>query len=121
MALRKDTKKYKRLVFEYCTARGTVEYRKIDVKNAETALEESKKAFAELPAEIQSNENIKRWYNTHIDILKTSLSLSRGALEERKKLVELYEPQLLSDYKADVDKLYELNKGVLFEEDVVVV
>ena len=119
--LSKDTKKYRRLVYEYIKLRKEQEFYEKKVGESEAELIKEKLLLNSLD---NVPDFVQRWYGNTVSMINLSMGCNKSFIEGAIKKLEPIKDEILSNYDTDLDRLLELNKNKdWFEisEDTVIV
>ena len=102
---RKDTKKYKELVDDYCESRMSLESNKETVEEMKANLEKEQEAFDNLPN--KDDKHIKSWFKTYTTATKLSVENLTNMIESVEEKINEQGKTLVEDYEEDLDQLYK--------------
>lgn len=109
---RKDTKKYKELVDDYCESRMSLESNKETVEEMKENLKKEQEAFDNLPN--KDNEHIKCWFEIYTATTMMSVGSLTNMIETVKERINEKGKIIEKDYEEDLDQLYNEWKRELY-------
>ena len=119
--LSKDTKKYRRLVYEYIKLRKEQEFYEKKVGESEAELIKEKLLLNSLD---NVPDFVQRWYGNTVSMINLGMGCNKSLLEGVIKRLEPIKNEIFSNYGTDLDRLFELNKdkkSYEISEDTVIV